>query len=109
LFIAACDDGCTGVLLDEFTLLDKRLQEGAGHLIGGVIPPPWPQLQATNDTAIKLKYWLDLAERVAVLPDDISDKLNWQARQLLDKVGVWIGYISINLDIGCTCIISFLG
>lgn len=109
MFIAACDDGCTGVLLDEFTLLDKRLQEGAGHLIGGVIPPPWPQLQATNDTAIKLKYWLDLAERVAVLPDDISDKLNWQARQLLDKVGVWIGYISINLDIGCTCIISFLG
>lgn len=80
-----CDDGCTGVLLDEFTLLDKRLQEGAGHLIGGVIPPPWPQLQATNDTAIKLKYWLDLAERVAVLPDDISDKLNWQARELLDK------------------------
>lgn len=80
-----CDDGCTGVLLDEVTLLDKRLQEGAGHLFGGVIPPPWPQLQATNNTAIKLKYWLDLAKRVAVLPDDISDKLKWQARQLLDK------------------------
>lgn len=57
-------------------------------MIGGVIPPPWPQLQATNGTAIKLKYWLDLAERVAVLPDDIGDELNWQAQQLLDKVSV---------------------
>jgi hypothetical protein len=72
--------------LDELALLDKRLQEGAGHLMGGVIPPPWPQLQATNDTAIKLKYWLDLAERVAMLPEDISEKLNLQAQQLLDKV-----------------------
>lgn len=78
-------------------------------MIGGVIPPPWPQLQATNDTAVKLKYWLDLAERVAVLPDDIGDKLNWQARQLLDKVSVWIAYTDINLDIGSTFIICCLG
>jgi hypothetical protein len=57
-------------------------------LFGGVIPPPWPQLQATNNTAIELKNWLDLAERVAVIPDDISDKLKWQAQQLLDKVSI---------------------
>ncbi|KDR22194.1 Laminin subunit alpha-1, partial [Zootermopsis nevadensis] len=78
-----CDDGCTGVLLDELALLDKQLQEGAGHLFGGIIPPPWPQLQAMNNTAIELKNWLDIAERVALIPDDISDKLKWQAQQML--------------------------
>jgi hypothetical protein len=88
LCISACDDGCTGVLLNELALLDKQLQEGAGHLIGGVIPPPWPQLQETNKTAFELKNWLNLAERVAMLPDDISDKLKWQAQQLLDKVSM---------------------
>jgi hypothetical protein len=87
-FISACDDDCTGVLLSEFALLDKHLRGGAGHLIGGVIPPPWPQLQAANKTAVELRNWLNLAERVAMLPDDISDKLQWQAQQLLDKVSV---------------------
>jgi hypothetical protein len=62
------------------------LQEGAGHLIGGFIPPPWPQLQATNSTAIELENWLNLAERLAMLPGDIGDKLHWQAQQLLEKV-----------------------
>lgn len=88
LFISACDDGCTGVLLSELALLNKHLWEGAGHLIGGVIPPPWPQLQATNKTANELRNWLNLAERVAMLPDDVSSKLQWQAQQLLDKVSV---------------------
>jgi hypothetical protein len=26
-----------------------------------------------------------------MLPDDISDKLKWQAQQLLDKVSMWMG------------------
>ena len=50
------------------------------------MPPPWPELIATNNTALELEKWLNVAQRVAMLPEDLTDTLKWQAQQLLDRV-----------------------
>ncbi|XP_069690531.1 laminin subunit alpha-2 isoform X2 [Periplaneta americana] len=80
-----CDDGCTGVLLDELALLARLLQEGAGHLVGGVVPPPWKKLHEMNETVQSLQSWFGLVHRMNMLPDDFGNTLRWQALQLLDK------------------------
>lgn len=58
--MSACDDSCADVLV-----WDRQLQKGTGHLFGGFIPPPWPQLQATNNAATEPKNPLHLGERVS--------------------------------------------
>lgn len=40
----ACDDNCTGILLDTVATLSNELAAGTSHIADGYIPPPWEEL-----------------------------------------------------------------
>lgn len=89
--IAACDDGCTGMLLNDLDSMSLRLSVGAGHLAGGFIPPPWTPLNAVDHSAGRLedmlRGWYAHRETTntrlnAVADDDIKKK----AKHLMNKV-----------------------
>lgn len=40
----ACDDNCTGILLDTVAILSNELAAGTSHIADGYIPPPWEEL-----------------------------------------------------------------
>lgn len=44
LLFAACNDNCTGVLLDNLAALSQELAEGTVHIADGYVPPPWQEL-----------------------------------------------------------------
>ena len=40
----ACNDNCTGILLDTVAMLSEELAGGTSHIADGYIPPPWEEL-----------------------------------------------------------------
>ncbi|XP_074102845.1 wing blister [Cotesia typhae] len=40
----SCNDNCTGILLDEMSLLSELLIAETTHIANGYIPPPWVEL-----------------------------------------------------------------
>lgn len=89
LFLA-CDDGCTGLLLDEMDKLDLLLSQNAGHISGGLVPPPWtPLMQIKNNSdnlRSSLKAWISVTQQIKALPHNFGDDLKKKARALLNKV-----------------------
>lgn len=51
LFILACNDNCTGLLLDTLAILSQELAEGTAHIADGYIPPPWEDLAYIDSNA----------------------------------------------------------
>lgn len=106
---AACDDGCTGLLLDKVQDLENELNSKTGHLAGGVVLPPWQDLMQADGVANELDdtwaLWQNTSARLQLLPFNADEELHKKARQLLNKVTeiVYIkNLISIFLNLNFT-------
>lgn len=89
--VAACDDGCTGLLLDKVDDIRRAFKEGAGHLVDGVIAPPWEELLDIERNVTELEEslckWKNITETtLSKLPPDVHEELSKKAKQLLNKV-----------------------
>lgn len=49
--LLACNDNCTGILLDTVAALSQELAEGTTHIANGYIPPPWEDLSYFESNA----------------------------------------------------------
>lgn len=57
----ACDDNCTGILLDTVAKLSNELATGTSHIADGYIPPPWEEL--TYIDSIVIEHFKELEQR----------------------------------------------
>lgn len=68
----ACDDNCTGILLDTVAMLSEKLAGGTSHIADGYIPPPWEALSYfdSNVTAYleELELRTQLQQRMRNVP-----------------------------------------
>lgn len=60
----ACDDNCTGVLLDTVEILSQELAEGTTHIANGYIPPPWEDLSVVDSNATAFFEEIDLQNKL---------------------------------------------
>lgn len=60
----ACDDNCTGILLDTVATLSDELTAGTTHIADGYIPPPWEELTYFDSTVTTHLKELELRTRL---------------------------------------------
>lgn len=90
-FVTACDDGCTGLLLNKAEDIRRTFKDRTGHLADGVIAPPWEDLldleRNVTELQESLRKWINITEiALTKLPPDVHEELSKKARQLLNKV-----------------------
>nr|CAD7199120.1 unnamed protein product [Timema douglasi] len=89
IMLAACDDECTGVLLNDLDNLAALLKKKGGHLSGGITPPPWGLLRSvegnTSQLAMRLDQLHQLNNRVVALPTNLGEDIRRDTKQLLRR------------------------
>lgn len=90
----ACNDNCTGVLLDTVDMLSHELAEGTSHIANGYIPPPWEDLSYIdkNTTAFieEIELQNKLKQRMKSVPWHEHRKLLKQVELLLRTVRIFV-------------------
>lgn len=88
--LLACDDNCTGILLDTVANLSNVLATGTSHIADGYIPPPWKEL--TNIDSIVTGYVKEvelrtrLQQRMKTVPWHEYKKLTEDVEVMLRNV-----------------------
>lgn len=86
----ACDDNCTGILLDTVAMLSEELAGGTSHIAEGYIPPPWEELSYidSNVTAYLEEFELrtQLQQRMKNVPWHEYKKLAEDVETMLRNV-----------------------
>lgn len=60
----ACNDNCTGILLDTVAAMSDELAAGTSHIADGYIPPPWEELTYIDTNATVYLEELELQDRL---------------------------------------------
>lgn len=63
-YCSACDDNCTGILLDIIVKISQELAAGTGHIADGYIPPPWVELTYIDSNVTVYFEELELRSRL---------------------------------------------
>lgn len=63
-YYLACNDNCTGILLDTIAMLSEDLAVGTSHIADGYIPPPWEELTYIDTNATLYFEELELRTRL---------------------------------------------
>lgn len=91
----ACDDNCTGILLDNIAVMSEELVAGTGHIAGGYIPPPWQELLHVDSNVSvyleELELRARLRERMRSVPWNEYSKLVADVEAMLRNVS---GYVT---------------
>lgn len=64
LLSPACDDNCTGILLDTVETLSAKLAAGTSHIVDGIVLPPWEDLTYIDANATECLGELELRDRL---------------------------------------------
>lgn len=90
LFLIACNDNCTGILLDRLDTMSRWLMEETVHIATGYIPPPWEGLADINNNVTtlfkELKHERHLRHRVKNIPWRDYKKLKKRTGVALERV-----------------------
>lgn len=91
-FSPACNDNCTGILLDNLAALAQELAEGTVHIADGYVPPPWQELSYIDSNTTEYLEEMNRQNRLKQRMKNIP----WNKyRELLKEVEVLFRTVSV--------------
>lgn len=92
-FSSACNDNCTGILLDNLAALSQELAEGTVHIADGYVPPPWQELSYIDSNTTEYLEEINrrnrLKQRMKNIPWNKYRELLKEVEVLLRAVSDW--------------------